>query len=225
LNGNITNPSTYSDTLGSGSIRLLGNFSADVFGQYNTQLNRFVQTTVGGSWRPTPGRNLNFGYRNVWTPPVQASIQNNQAFTPGTTTTDQYNISGQWPLTREVSVLGRWGYDALTVKTLNTLVGFEWNRDCWTLRGAYSQMVNTSQITTTQVLFQIEFRGFASAGSNPIDIMRLNVLIRDHLLFQDPLDPNHQAFHLLLFNRSASGISPDISTSSCGSCCGSCCAK
>jgi LPS-assembly protein len=175
LNGNIVNPTTYSDTLGSGSIRLLGNFSADMFGQYNTQLNRFVQTTVGGSWRPTPGRSLNFGYRNVWSPPVQASLQNNQAFTPAATTTDQYNISGQWPLSREVSVLGRWGYDALTTKTLNTLIGFEWTRDCWTLRGAYSQMLNTSQLTTTQVLFQIEFRGFASAGSNPVDIMKLNV--------------------------------------------------
>ena len=175
LNGTIANPSTYTDTLGSGSVRLLGNFSADMFGQYNTQLNRFVQTTVGGSWRPTPGRSLNFGYRNVWSPPVQASVQNNQLFVPAATTTDQYNISGQWPLTREVSVLGRWGYDALTTKTLNTLVGLEWTRDCWTFRGAYSQMLNTSQLTTTQVLFQIEFRGFASAGSNPVDIMRLNV--------------------------------------------------
>jgi LPS-assembly protein len=173
LNGNIANPTTYSDTLGSGSVRLLGNFSADMFGQYNTQLNKFVQTTVGGSWRPTPGRSLNFGYRNVWTPPTQAFGP-----TPATlaqTTTDQYNISGQWPLTREVSVLGRWGYDALTTKTLNTLVALEWMRDCWTLRGAYSQMLNTSQITTTQVLFQIEFRGFGSAGSNPVDIMKLNV--------------------------------------------------
>ncbi|QWD98327.1 LPS-assembly protein LptD [Polynucleobacter sp. MG-5-Ahmo-C2] len=175
LNGNVVNPTTYSDTLGSGSVRLLGNFSADVFGQYNTQLNRFVQTTVGGSWRPTPGRSLNFGWRNVWSPPVEASLQNNQAYVPSATTTDQYNISGQWPLTREVSVLGRWGYDALTTRTLNTLVGLEWTRDCWTFRGAYSQMLNTSVITTTQVLFQIEFRGFASAGSNPVDIMKLNV--------------------------------------------------
>ena len=175
LNGNIASPTTYSDTLGSASVRLLGNFSADMFGQYNTQLNRFVQTTVGASWRPTPGRSLNFGYRNVWSPPIQASTQNNQTATPAATTTDQYNISGQWPLSREVSVLGRWGYDALTVKTLNTLVGLEWTRDCWTFRGAYSQAVNTSLITTTQVLFQIEFRGFASAGSNPVDIMRLNV--------------------------------------------------
>jgi LPS-assembly protein len=175
LNGTITNPTTYSDTLGSASVRLLGNFSTDVFGQYNSQLNRLVQTTVGGSWRPTPGRSLNFGYRNVWAPPTQANLQNNQAFVPSATTTDQYNISGQWPITREVSVLGRWGYDALTTKTLNTLVALEWMRDCWTLRGAYSQMVNTSQITTTQILFQIEFRGFGSAGSNPVDIMKLNV--------------------------------------------------
>ena len=173
LNGTIANPTTYSDTLGSASVRLLGNFSADMFGQYNTQLNKFVQTTVGGSWRPTPGRSLNFGYRNVWTPPTQAFGP-----TPATlaqTTTDQYNVSGQWPITREVSVLGRWGYDALTTKTLNTLVALEWMRDCWTFRGAYSQMLNTSQITTTQVLFQIEFRGFGSAGSNPVDIMKLNV--------------------------------------------------
>lgn len=176
LNGTITNPTTYySDTLGSASVRLLGNFSTDVFGQYNTQLNRLVQTTVGGSWRPTPGRSLNFGYRNVWTPPIQASVQNNQAFVPAATTTDQYNVSGQWPTSREVSVLGRWGYDALTTKTLNTLVALEWMRDCWTLRGAYSQMLNTSQITTTQILFQIEFRGFGSAGSNPVDIMKFNV--------------------------------------------------
>jgi LPS-assembly protein len=176
LNGTIANPTTYSDTLGSASVRLLGNLSADMFGQYNTQLNRLVQTTVGGSWRPTPGRSLNFGYRNVWTPPVQASAQNNQPVgIPAATTTDQYNVSGQWPISREVSVLGRWGYDALSTKTLNSLVALEWMRDCWTLRGAYSQMVNTSQITTTQVLFQIEFRGFGSAGSNPVDIMKLNV--------------------------------------------------
>ncbi len=175
LNGNIQNPTTYSDTLGSGSVRLLGNLSADLFGQYNTQLNRFVQTTVGASWRPTPGRSLNFGYRNVWSPPVQASVQNNQPFVPSATTTDQYNISGQWPITREVSVLGRWGYDALSTKTLNSLVALEWTRDCWTFRGAYSQVLNTSQTTTTQILFQVEFRGFASAGSSPVDIMRLNV--------------------------------------------------
>lgn len=173
LTGNINNPTAYSDTLAAASVRLMGNFNADVFGQYNTQLNRFVQTTVGGSWRPTPGRSLNFGYRNVWQPPILPSPFN-PVGTPGGTTTDQYNISGQWPVTREISLVGRWGYDALTTKTLNTLVAVEYVRDCLIFRSAYSQLLLNNN-TTTQILFQVEFRGLGVAGDNPVDLMKLNV--------------------------------------------------
>ena len=173
LTGNITSPTAYSDTLAAASVRLMGNFNADVFGQYNTQLNRFVQTTVGGSWRPTPGRSLNFGYRNVWQPPIQATPFN-PIGTTAATTTDQYNISGQWPVTREISLVGRWGYDALTTKTLNTLVALEYVRDCIVFRSAYSQLLLNNN-TTTQILFQIEFRGLGVAGDNPVDLMKLNV--------------------------------------------------
>jgi LPS-assembly protein len=173
LTGNISNPTTYSDTLAAASVRFMGNFNADIFGQYNTQLNRFVQTTVGGSWRPTPGRSLNFGYRNVWQPPIQATPYN-PIGTPAATTTDQYNISGQWPVTREVSLVGRWGYDSLTTKTLNTLVAVEYVRDCIVFRSAYSQLLLNNN-TTTQILFQVEFRGLGVAGDNPVDLMKLNV--------------------------------------------------
>ena len=173
LTGNIANPTKYSDTLGSASVRLMGNFNADVFGQYNTQLNKFVQTTVGGSWRPTAGRSLNFGYRNVWNPPIQPSAFN-PIGSPAATTTDQYNISGQWPVTRDISLIGRWGYDALTTKTLNTLAALEYTRDCLVFRSAYSQLLLNNN-TTTQLLFQIEFRGLGGAGGNPVDLMKLNV--------------------------------------------------
>ena len=168
LNGTIQNPTRYSDTLGASTIRLLGNFNVDLFGQYNTQLNRFVQSSVGAGWRPTPGRSLNFAYRNVWNPPTDGTNS-------GVTQTDQYNAFGEWPVFKKYRLLGRWGYDALTTKTLNTLVGLQYDADCWTARFAYSQARNTSQITTTQVLFQLEFRGFASVGNNPVDVMRLNV--------------------------------------------------
>ena len=173
LTGNIASPTAYSDTLAAASVRFMGNFNADVFGQYNTQLNRFVQTTVGGSWRPTPGRSVNFGYRNVWQPPIQPSPFN-PIGTPAATTTDQYNISGQWPVTREISLVGRWGYDSLTTKTLNTLVAVEYIRDCIVFRSAYSQLLLNNN-TTTQILFQIEFRGLGVAGDNPVDLMKLNV--------------------------------------------------
>jgi LPS-assembly protein len=168
LNGTIANPTRYSDTLGVSSIRLMGNFNVDLFGQYNTQLNRFVQSSVGAGWRPTPGRSLNFAYRNVWNPPVTGTNS-------GITTTEQYNVFGEWPVFKKYRVLGRWGYDALTAKTLNNLVGLQYDEDCWTVRVAYTQVRVTSQITTTQLLFQLEFRGFASVGNNPVDVMRLNV--------------------------------------------------
>jgi LPS-assembly protein len=146
----------------------MGNFNVDLFGQYNTELNRFVQSSIGAGWRPTPGRSLNFAYRNVWNPPAAGSNS-------GVTSTDQYNAFGEWPVFKKYRLLGRWGYDALTAKTLNTLVGLQYDEDCWTARFAYSQARNTSQITTTQVLFQLEFRGFGSVGNNPVDVMRLNV--------------------------------------------------
>ena len=168
LNGTIQNPNRYSDTLGASTVRLMGNFNVDLFGQYNTQLNRFVQSSIGAGWRPTLGRSLNFAYRNVWNPPTDGANS-------GVTQTDQYNAFGEWPIFKKYRLLGRWGYDALTAKTLNTLVGLQYDEDCWTARFAYSQARNTSQITTTQVLFQLEFRGFASVGNNPVDVMRLNV--------------------------------------------------
>ena len=168
LNGTIANPTRYSDTLGASTVRLMGNFNVDLFGQYNTELNRFVQSSIGAGWRPTPGRSLNFAYRNVWNPPTDGTNS-------GITQTDQYNAFGEWPVFKKYRLLGRWGYDALTAKTLNTLVGLQYDEDCWTARFAYSQARNTSQLTTTQVLFQLEFRGFGSVGNNPVDVMRLNV--------------------------------------------------
>ena len=118
LNGTIANPTRYSDTLGASTIRLMGNFNVDLFGQYNTELNRFVQSSIGAGWRPTPGRSLNFAYRNVWNPPTDGTNS-------GITQTDQYNAFGEWPVFKKYRLLGRWGYDALTAKTLNTLVGLQ----------------------------------------------------------------------------------------------------
>ena len=72
------------------------------------------------------------------------------------------------------SLVGRWGYDSLAAKTLNTLVGFEYVRDCMVFRSTYSQLLLNNN-TTTQIMFQVEFRGLGVAGDNPVDLMKLNV--------------------------------------------------
>jgi LPS-assembly protein len=40
---------------------------------------------------------------------------------------------------------------------------------------ALNKYLNTTKTETTQIFFQIEFKGLSGFGNNPIDIMRLNI--------------------------------------------------
>jgi LPS-assembly protein len=106
---------------------------------------------------------LNFSYRYTYDPTIPD------------TTIYQYEVSGQWPLTKNLYGIGRWNYDKVSEKTLNTLVGFEYDQDCWAARVAVQKFVNTSLVSTTQIFFQLEFKGLGGVGNNPIDIMRFNI--------------------------------------------------
>lgn len=163
LLGNQTTNTKYSDLLMGVATRLSGNINLDVANQYNQDLNRSVQTSSTASWRPAPRKMLNSSYRyNFDTNTQKTSIY-------------QYEISGQWPVARSVYAIGRWNYDRVSEKTLNTLIGFEYDQDCWVARVALNKYLNTTKTETTQIFFQIEFKGLSGFGNNPIDIMRLNI--------------------------------------------------
>ncbi len=163
LYGDQTNPPAYSDLLFGLSTRLSGNINLDFANQFNQDLNRTVQSSTTASWRPAPRKMLNASYRyNYDTNAMTTSIY-------------QYELSGQWPLTNSLYAIGRWNFDKVTQQTLNTLAGFEYDQDCWAFRVALNRFVNTSQTSTTQIFFQLEFKGLTGVGNNPIDIMRLNI--------------------------------------------------
>ena len=163
LNGDQTTLPSYSDLLFGLSTRLSGNINLDVANQYNQDLNRTVQTSRTASWRPAPRKMIN------------ASSRYNYDTNAMTTSINQYELSGQWPVTNSLYAIGRWNFDKVTKQTLNTLAGFEYDQDCWAFRVAVNKFVNTSQVSTTQIFFQLEFKGLTGVGKNPIDIMRLNV--------------------------------------------------
>jgi LPS-assembly protein len=163
LNGNQTNPPSYSDILFGVSTRLSSNVNLDFANQYNQDLNRTVQSSTTASWRPAPRKMLNLSYRYTYdTTAMSTAIY-------------QYELSGQWPITKSINVIGRWNYDEVTQQSLNTLAGLEYDQDCWAFRVALNRYVNTSQVSTTQIFFQIEFKGLTGVGNNPIDIMKLNI--------------------------------------------------
>ena len=163
LYGDQTVVPSYSNLLVGAATRLDGNINLDAASEYNQNLNRVVQSSITASWRPAPRKMLNASYRYTLDPSLM------------TTTIFQYELSGQWPLTKSLYGIGRWNFDQVTGQTLNTLAGFEYDQDCWAFRIAINRFVNTSQVSTSQIFFQLEFKGLSGFGNNPIDIMRLNI--------------------------------------------------
>lgn len=169
LNGNLIPDPTqgsnnkYSDILMAASTRLMGNLNLDIFNQHNYQLNRSVQTVGTASWRPSARRMINLSHRYTFD---QYSSR---------PTVHQNEISGQWPLTKKLYGIGRWNYDQISKKTLNTLAGLEYDEECWAFRVVLQRFVNTSQLTTSQIFFQLEFKGLSGFGNNPGNIIRMNI--------------------------------------------------
>jgi LPS-assembly protein len=58
---------------------------------------------------------------------------------------------------------------------LNRVAGLEYDADCWAVRIVHRQYQNTSVLSTSEVYMQIDFKGFSSVGSNPINLIRFNI--------------------------------------------------
>jgi LPS-assembly protein len=156
-------PLKRSDILAGLSTRLVGNFNLDGVIQYNEQISKLVQQSVTASYRPEVRKLLNASYRRVVNP---ADTR---------TSTDQYEVSGQWPITRQWYGIARYNFDLISNKVLNRVAGLEYDADCWAVRVVHRQYQNTSVLSTSEVYMQIDFKGFSSVGSNPINLIRFNI--------------------------------------------------
>lgn len=88
---------------------------------------------------------------------------------------DQFEVSSQWPLTQRTYGIGRVAFDLSASQLVDALAGFEYAADCWVGRVVYQRFRNTTQGYTGRIFFQVEFRGLSKIGSNPLDVLRLNV--------------------------------------------------
>lgn len=160
-----TQPQTQSrrsDLLGGISTRLAGNFNLDGLLQYNEQTNKLVQQSFTASYRPEIRKLVNLSYKRT----VDAYSN---------ATTDQYEASGQWPITRQWYGVARYNYDLLSNRILNRVAGVEYDADCWVMRLVHRRYQNTSVLATSELYMQIDFKGFSGFGNNSIDLIRFNV--------------------------------------------------
>jgi LPS-assembly protein len=156
-------PVKRSDLLAGLSTRLIGNFNLDGVVQYNEQVSKLVQQSVTASYRPELRKLLNASYKRVVNP---ADVK---------ATSDQYELSGQWPITRQWYGIARYNFDLISNQVLNRVVGLEYDADCWVVRVVHRHYQNTSVLSTSELYMQIDFKGFTGLGSNPINLIRFNI--------------------------------------------------
>lgn len=138
-----------------------GRVSRDVFLDATTQLNaesgRHERGNISVSYAPSVGKQLNLGYRYT-----RAQI-------------DQFDISGQWPLSQRWSGVGRLNYSMLDNRLIEGVAGLEYSEGCWAVRMIAQRFATAPTLETTSLFFQLELTGLGRLGSNPADLLSRKV--------------------------------------------------
>ncbi|HEX4844175.1 MAG TPA: LPS-assembly protein LptD [Limnobacter sp.] len=138
-----------------------GRISQSVYLDGTTQLNaesgRHERGNISVSYAPSLGKQLNFGYRYT------------------RTQIDQFDISGQWPISQRWSGVGRLNYSLLDNRLIEGVAGLEYGEGCWAFRVIAQRFATAPQLETTSLFMQLELTGLGRLGSNPADLLSRRV--------------------------------------------------
>lgn len=111
----------------------------------------------GLSYRPEPGKVVNFGYR----------------FTRDVL--HQVDASSQWRWSERWQSVARLNYSLQEQRILEGLAGVEYNACCWSLRFVVQHLTLATQKTTTAAFVQLELNGLMQIGSNPLQVLQRSI--------------------------------------------------
>jgi LPS-assembly protein len=125
--------------------------------QYDTQASSTYRQNLGISYHPRDGHALNFGYRFI------------------DQSTNQVDVSGQWPLTQRMYGMFRYNYSFEDNKLIEGLAGLEYNGGCWALRGVIQRLATKEDQSTDAFFLQLELNGMGRLGANPLEVLKHSV--------------------------------------------------
>jgi LPS-assembly protein len=165
--GGAASDAKSSDIVALASSQMSPSVSVDVGLQYTPNLGRSQKLTVEAHYSPVPGSIVNAAYRYARgsidsSDPAQGGIQ-------------QVDLSSQWPITRNISALGRWNWSTRDRKLLEGLAGFEYNAGCWQVRAVAHRFITATQQYSTSFQIQLELSGLSRIGINPLETIRQNI--------------------------------------------------
>jgi len=134
--------------------------------QYDFGSSQFERFNLGTRYNPAPGKVLNLTYRYSRELVDQVG---------GQSQLKQTYLSAQWPILDNWTFVGAWNYSFPDRKTLEAVVGLEYNGDCWALRVVGQQLTTTTETRTNSIFVQLELNGLARVGTSPLDLLRRTV--------------------------------------------------
>ena len=165
--GEAASDAKSSDLVALASSQMSPSVSADVGLQYTPNLSRSQKFTIAAHYSPAPGSIVNAAYRYA-----RGSID---SLDPTQSGIEQVDLSSQWPITRNISALGRWNWSTKDRKLLEGLAGFEYNAGCWQVRAVAHRFITATQQYSTSFQIQLELTGLSRIGINPLETIRQNI--------------------------------------------------
>ena len=192
LPGQTGSTAGLSDILFGAGVRWDDRWSLDATVQANNQTNDIARTTLQARYSHSAYRVINMAYRlNNKTLPTSEFIDvgwqwplsdwagntDRQAESAWTRTPGQGLGPDRW------YSVGRLNYSLKERSLVDTLVGFEYDAGCWLGRIAFERLqtnfssvnVNNGGNTSSRILFQLEFIGFARVGVSPLKSLSDNI--------------------------------------------------
>ncbi len=157
LPGITPRSSNATDLLAAVSGQITRDWRVDTAWQFDTQNGTTIRQNLGVSYRPAPGRVVNLGYRFI------------------DQTTEQVDLSAQWPLGKRWYGMFRYNYSFQDNKLVEGLAGLEYNGGCWALRGVLQRLATKEDQSTDAFFIQLELNGMGRIGSNPLDVLKHSV--------------------------------------------------
>ncbi len=146
-----------SDVLALVSARVTPALTVDATAQYAPGTDQGNKYLLGASYFPRPGSVFNASYRYT-----RDQIE-------------QLDFSTQWPITREITAVGRVNWSLKDAKLLEGLAGFEYNAGCWQLRAVAHRFITATEQVSTSFQIQLELNGLSRIGINPLETLRQNI--------------------------------------------------
>jgi LPS-assembly protein len=158
LDPTVERKDSRSDILAAATGRISETWGIDSAVQYNPHDSKVVSSNLTLQFQPGAKKVFNAGYRYL-----RDSFKN-------------ADFSSQWPLTDRWFGVGRVSYSLQDHRILDTLIGLEYNCDCWVFRLGAQRFVTTANKSSTQLFFQLELNGLSKFGiGNPLEVMKSSI--------------------------------------------------